>query len=43
LFLATAALLIYAAPMADIIGGLALIGLVAWRLFLGERQTLSTG
>ena len=43
LFLATAALLIYAAPMADIIGGLALIGLVAWRLFLGERQVLSTG
>jgi len=43
LFLATAALLIYAAPMADIIGGLALIGLVAWRLFLGERQNLSTG
>ena len=42
-FLATAALLFYAAPMADIVGGLALIGLVAWRFLLGERQTLGTG
>jgi TRAP transporter 4TM/12TM fusion protein len=42
-FLATAALLFYAAPMADIVGGLTLIGLIAWRLVRGERRTLSTG
>ena len=33
----------YAAPMADIIGGLALTGLIVWRFMRGERQTLSTG
>ena len=42
-FLASAALLFYAAPMADIIGGLALTGLIVWRFMRGERQTLSTG
>ena len=42
-FLASAALLFYAAPMADIIGGLALTGLIVWRFLRGERQTLSTG
>lgn len=42
-FLATAALLFYAAPVADVIGGLALIALVAWRFFRGERQNLGTG
>ena len=43
MFLATATLLFYAAPLADIIGGLVLIALVAWRFFRGERQTLGTG
>ncbi|WP_233152277.1 TRAP transporter permease [Marinibacterium profundimaris] len=43
LFLAAAALLFYAAPMADIIGGLALTGLIAWRFLRGERRTLSSG
>jgi len=43
LFLATAASLFYAAPMADIIGGLALICLVAWRFLRGKRQAVSTG
>ena len=43
LFLATAALLFYAAPMADVVGGAALIGLLAWRFLRGERQTVSTG
>jgi len=43
LFLATAASLFYAAPMADIIGGLALVCLVAWRFLRGKRQAVSTG
>lgn len=43
LFLAAAALLFYAAPMADVVGGAALIGLLAWRFLRGERKTLSTG
>lgn len=43
LFLAAAALLFYAAPMADVVGGAALIGLLAWRFIRGERKTLSTG
>ena len=42
LFLAVAALLFYAAPMADMIGGAALISLIAWRFLRGERQTLSS-
>ena len=43
LFLATAALLFYAAPAADIVGGLALVGLVVWRYLRGERKVLSDG
>ncbi|WP_245582913.1 TRAP transporter permease [Sediminimonas qiaohouensis] len=43
MFLVTAALLFYAAPMADIVGGLALIGLVAWRLLRGERRIAQNG
>ena len=42
-FLASAALLFYAAPMADIIGGLALTGLIVWRFMRGERQPFRTG
>ncbi|MBC7132876.1 MAG: TRAP transporter fused permease subunit [Roseovarius sp.] len=38
LFLAAAAVLFYAAPMADIIGGVALLGLLAWRLLRAEPQ-----
>ncbi len=43
LFLAAAALLFYAAPMADVVGGAALIGLLAWRFIRGERKSLSPG
>ena len=38
LFLSAAALLFYAAPAADIIGGLALAGLLAWRFLHGAPQ-----
>jgi TRAP-type uncharacterized transport system fused permease subunit len=40
LFLATAALLFYAAPMADIVGVLALIGLLAWRFLRRAPETV---
>jgi TRAP transporter 4TM/12TM fusion protein len=39
LFLSAAALLFYAAPMADILGGLALAGLLAWRFLRKEAAS----
>ena len=38
LFLSAAGLLFYAAPAADIVGGLALAGLLAWRFLRGAPQ-----
>ncbi|MBC7139256.1 MAG: TRAP transporter fused permease subunit [Defluviimonas sp.] len=40
LFLVTAGLLFYAAPMADVVGILALVGLLAWRFLRKEPETV---